>query len=61
MQGLRGLPERAECFTPNIRALSSGEAMKNRGRQLGSPLKFAPAMLSVTVGTVVHATTPTMA
>jgi hypothetical protein len=29
-------------------------------RQLGSPLKVAPGMLSVTVGMVVPATTPTM-
>jgi hypothetical protein len=41
--------------------LSSGvEAMKNSQRLLGTPLKFAPAMLWVTVGMVAHAITPTM-
>jgi hypothetical protein len=54
------MTERAECCTPNIQTLVGGVGATMNRRQLGSPLKVAPGMLSVTVGMVVPATTPTM-
>ena len=55
-----GMTERAQCVTPNNQASVGGVTATMNRRQVGPPLKFAPGMLSVTVGMVVPATTPTM-